>query len=129
MVLPKSMRLKGYRYFDDLYKKGVRYNSSTMLLRVLSQNEYSLHRNIHNSSEESSLKLAVAISNKVSKKAVIRNKMRRLLHTHLQKRLKKPQLKCPNIALLSLKPNSSSKENSFLLNECDFLLKKAGLIQ
>ena len=34
MVLPKQMRLKGYRCFDYIYKEGSRYYGYSMVLRV-----------------------------------------------------------------------------------------------
>ena len=38
MVLPKKMRLKGHRCFDFIYKKGSRFYSSSMVLRVTKAN-------------------------------------------------------------------------------------------
>ena len=35
MVLPKSMRLKGHRCFDYLYREGIRYHEPSLLLRVV----------------------------------------------------------------------------------------------
>ena len=120
------MRLKGYRHFDRIYKEGRRYQGSILLLRVLNSMTTSSYK--QNGGNTGTCKCAVAISNKVSKKAVFRNRLRRLIHNHLQKRLSTLKSHESLMALLTLKPNSASKEDYLILNECDSLLKKAGLI-
>jgi len=128
MVLPKSMRIKGYRCFDHLHKSGVRYHSSLMLLRVVKAKQSLL--NIQSSKLDSEVcRCAVTISNKVSKKAVLRNRIRRLIHEHLRLRLSAGTEHSNLWVLLSLKPASSNKEPAKLLQECDRLLRNAGLIQ
>tara|TARA_Y100001968_G_scaffold302353_1_gene315627 strand:+ start:356 stop:649 length:294 start_codon:yes stop_codon:yes gene_type:complete len=74
-----------------------------------------------------SIKCAVSISHKVSKKAVTRNKLRRIFHGHLTKQLFKTS--SYDWALISLKPPSAFEKPDFLLEECDKLLLKAGLLQ
>ena len=34
MVLPKEMRLKGYKCFDYIHKHGKRYKGNSMILKV-----------------------------------------------------------------------------------------------
>ncbi len=128
MVLPKDMRLKGHRCFDHLYRHGYRYHESSVLLRVVKPDPSLLKSKTH---QVSSLefKCAVAISNKVSKKAVIRNKIRRLIHGHLAKKFPEGRIFAQNWALITLKPEAASKDTSQILKECDRLFKKAGLFQ
>ena len=95
-----------------------------MVLRVVLPKE-SLLNNSKMQNIESVVKFAISISNKVSKKAVYRNKLRRSFHDHL--RVKLIGVKQKSWALLSLKPESSNKSLDFLLKECDELLLKAGL--
>ena len=128
MVLPKSMRLKGYRCFDHLYRQGARYHESSMLLRVVKA-EPRLHKLKINQYGSQACRCAIAISSKVNKKAVIRNRLRRHIHQHLTKRLAHASVHANKWALLSLKPQSSNKDPSQLLKECDRLLVKAGLLQ
>ena len=72
MALPKSMRLKGHRTFDYIYKNSEKYYGKLMTLRVAKSNFEALGS--HNLTEKSNnLKVAIAISKKVSKKAVERN--------------------------------------------------------
>ena len=126
MVLPKHMRLKGHRCFDFIYREGSRFYSPSMVLRVTNADIKLQFREI-NSKTRPSIKCAISISNKVSKKSVIRNKLRRLFHHHLSYRLSKIVYKKEVWAFISLKPSCMKNSNSNLLKECDKLLIKAGL--
>ena len=128
MVLPKHMRLKGHRCFDFIYKEGKRFYSSSMVLRVTSANTKFQVNGIH-SKIRPSIKFAISISNKVSKKSVTRNKLRRLFHHHLSRRLSKMSFDDEVWAFISLKPSCMKNSNSTLLKECDKLLIKAGITQ
>ena len=126
MVLPKHMRLKGHRCFDFIYREGSRFYSPSMVLRVTNANTKLQGKGI-NSKTRPSIKCAISISNKVSKKSVIRNKLRRLFHHHLSLRLSKINPRFEVWAFISLKPSCMKHCNSTLLEECDKLLIKAGL--
>jgi len=126
MVLPKHMRLKGHKCFDFIYKEGERFYSPSMVLRVTKANR-NLQSKLNGSKINSSVKCAISISNKVSKKSVIRNKLRRLFHHHLTDRLSKIKLENEVWAFISLKPTCTKNSTSNLLYECDKLLTKAGI--
>ena len=126
MVLPKHMRLKGHRCFDFIYKEGLRFHGPSMVLRVTNANT-KLQVNRINSNIRPPIKCAISISNKVSKKSVTRNKLRRLFHHHLTYRLSKIKLDNEVWAFISLKPSCLKNSNSNLLKECDKLLIKAGI--
>ena len=126
MVLPKHMRLKGHRCFDFIYKEGSRFYSPSMVLRVTKANSKLLSKG-NNSQIRPSIKCAISISNKVSKKSVIRNKLRRLFHHHLSQRLSNISFENEVWAFFSLKPSCIQNPNSTLLKECDKLLIKAGI--
>ena len=126
MVLPKHMRLKGHRCFDFIYKHGFRFYSPSMVLRVTNANT-KLQVKGTNSKITSSIKCAISISNKVSKKSVTRNKLRRLFHQHLSYRLSNIVSKYEVWAFISLKPSCMKNSESNLLKECDKLLTKAGI--
>jgi ribonuclease P protein component len=115
------MRLKGHRCFDFIYKEGSRFYSPSMVLRVTNANKTFKDKEIY-SNIRPSLKCAISISNKVSKKSVTRNKLRRLFHHHLSRRLSSIEFNNEVWAFISL-----NNSNSILLEECDKLLKKAGL--
>ena len=126
MVLPKHMRLKGHRCFDFIYKEGSRFYSTSMVLRVTNANTNLQVKGI-NSKINPSIKCAISISNKVSKRSVTRNKLRRLFHHHLSSRLSNISPDKEVWAFFSLKPSCMKITNSNLLKECDKLLIKAGI--
>jgi len=97
-----------------------------MVLRVTKANSNLLAKEI-NSKIKPSIKCAISISNKVSKKSVTRNKLRRLFHHHLSLRLSNIVLQNEVWAFISLKPSCMQIPNSTLLKECDKLLIKAGI--
>ena len=127
MVLPKSMRIKGHRCFDHIHRSGIKYHSKSMTLKIAESNEkilkYSPLMRI-----DSPCKCAVAISTKVSKRSVVRNRLRRVLHNHLRLRLENNNKNTKKLALISLKPICIKSDNYPLLEECDLLLNQAGLI-
>ena len=126
MVLPKHMRLKGHRCFDFIYKEGARFYSSSMVLRVTDANKKPQVKGKH-SKTRPSIKCAISISNKVSKKSVTRNKLRRVFHQHLSHRLSNINFEDEVWAFISLKPSCMKNSQSNLLKECDKLLIKAGI--
>ena len=126
MVLPKHMRLKGHRCFDFIYKEGSRFYSSSMVLRVTNANTKLQVKRV-NSKIRPPIKCAISISNKVSKKSVTRNKLRRLFHQHLSNRLSNMLPDNEVWAFISLKPSCMKNSHSNLLKECDKLLTKAGI--
>lgn len=82
MALPKRHRLRGHRAIDQLHRQGRRHHSPHLLLRVLPADESLLpppDRRAH----PSPWRCALVISAKVNKRAVVRNRLRRLLHRHL----------------------------------------------
>ena len=126
MVLPKHMRLKGHRCFDFIYKEGARFYSSSMVLRVTKGNTRLQSKGI-NSQKRPSIKCAISISNKVSKKSVTRNKLRRLFHHHLSCKLSNISFDNEVWAFISLKPSCMKNSSTTLLKECDKLFTKAGI--
>ncbi|MEB3360813.1 MAG: ribonuclease P protein component [Synechococcaceae cyanobacterium] len=89
MALPKHHRLRGHRAIDRLHRQGRRHHSPHLLLRVLSADESLLpppDRRAH----PSPWRCALVISAKVNKRAVVRNRLRRLLHRHLLAHLQCP---------------------------------------
>ena len=129
MVLPASMRLRGHRCFDYLHRRGQRFHGALMVLRRVSA-RHSLLK--HSSAAPISgpvattCRVAVVISNKVSKRAVVRNRLRRRLHDHLRARFEHAPEHANIWLLVSLKPGAVAEEHD-LLEECDRLLKEAGL--
>lgn len=69
----------------------------------------------------------VVISSKVHKRAVRRNRLRRLLHGHVMALLAGLDAPPSRWLLISLKPGSADRSPEALLGECTQLFKQAGL--
>lgn len=131
MVLPTPMRLRGHRCFDHLHRKGRRFHGSQMVLRVVEARSGLLKPGLAEAEQRAPnscrCRCAVVISSKVSKRSVVRNRLRRLLHNHLRARLGTKTQLGHHWLLLSLKPGAIDS-GAPLLEECDRLLKDAGLL-
>ena len=126
MALPPSMRIRGHRCFNRLHRIGRRHHGVWMVLRVMNE-EAALLRPELRRHTPSSCRCALVISNKVSKRSVRRNRLRRLFHGHLRQRLERRPDLAGRWVLISLRPEASEVEPSQLLKECDSLLSSAGL--
>ena len=78
MALPKDMRLKGHRTFNYIHKNSTTYHGKLMTFKVARSNPEILLTHKHTNTSNK-FRVAIAISKKVSKKAVERNKLRRIL--------------------------------------------------
>jgi ribonuclease P protein component len=96
-----------------------------MLLRLLDQVP-SLLPPSDRARPPSPWRCAVVVSAKVSKRAVQRNRLRRLLHAHLSQCAPAPAR--PQWLLLTLRPGAAEAESHRLLKECTNVLRQAGLI-
>ena len=127
MALPKSMRLKGHRTFDYIHKNSKKYRGSLMSFKVARSNPQLLIS--HKLTDISkNFKVAIAISKKVSKKAVVRNKIRRILHEYLLKIIQNNSHK-PYWLLVNLEFGYSFYDKNKLLEEFRHLMFKSGLIK
>ena len=97
-----------------------------MVLRVAASDSNLLRRELRGI-QERTCRCALVISNKVSKRSVMRNRLRRLLHDHLRLRFEQRSDLAGRWLLISLRPEAAEAEPTQLLEECDSLLKSAGL--
>ena len=128
MALPKAMRLKGYRTFDYVHKNSVKYYGKLMTFKIARSNPKLLisHKNIDSLNN---FKIAIAISKKVSKKAVARNKIRRMLHDSLLKNFNPENNHKPYWLLVNLKGGNFYNDEMELLEEFRYLIFKSGLFK
>ena len=128
MALPKSMRLKGHRTFDYIHKNSEKYYGKLITLKIVRSNPKILisHKNIESLEN---LKIAIAISKKVSKKAVLRNKIRRLLQDWLFKKFGQEKNHNPYWLLVILNSGVSFNDEIKLLEEFHHLIYKSGLFK
>ena len=128
MALPKAMRLKGHRTFDYVHKNSVKYYGKLMTLKIARSNPKILisHKKIDSLNN---FKIAIAISKKVSKKAVARNKIRRILHNYLLKKFRPENNHKPYWLLVNLKTGDSYNDKIKILEEFQHLIFKTGLLK
>ena len=128
MALPKAMRLKGHRTFDYIHKNSIKYYGKLMTFKVARSNPQILisHKNIDGLNN---FKIAIAISKKFSKKAVVRNKIRRLLQDCLLKNFNQGKNHNPYWLLVNLRHGDCFIDESKLLDEFQHLIFKSGLFK
>jgi len=98
-----------------------------MTFKVAKSNpEILLSHKFRNTSDN--LRIAIAISKKVSKKAVNRNKIRRILQEWILSNIKKINNHKPYWLLVNLKFGDFCNDKNKLLEEFQNLMSKSGLI-
>jgi len=128
MALPKDMRLKGHRTFDYIHKNSIKYHGKLMTFKVARSNpEILFQQKIKNTSVN--FRVAIAISKKVSKKAVVRNKVRRILQEWLLTNIQKINSHKPYWLLVNLKIEKLCIDKNKLLEEFQKLMFKSRLIK
>ena len=122
------MRLKGHRTFDYIHKNSLKYHGKLMTLKIAKPNHEILisHKSTYGLD---SLRFAIAISKKISKRAVKRNRIRRILQEHLLKNFSKENNHKPYWLLVNLKAGDFYNDKIKLLEEFQFLLSKSGLFK
>ncbi len=128
MALPRDMRLKGHRTFDYIHKNSIKYHGKLMTFKVARSNpKIILSHKIRYSSNN--LRIAIAISKKVSKRAVDRNKIRRILQEWFLKNIKKINSHKPYWILVNLRIGDFYNDENKLLEEFQNLMFKSHLIK
>jgi len=126
MALPKDMRLKGHRTFTYIHRNSIKYYGKLMTFKVArSKPEILSSHKLGNTSNN--LRVAIAISKKFSKKAVDRNKTRRILQEWLLTNIKKINNHRPYWLLVNLKTGHLCSDEKLLLEEFQNLMFKSNL--
>jgi len=111
-MLIKKNRLKKKRDFENVFKKGKSFKQGFLLLKM-----------INNKSEK--IRFGFIISQKVSKKATIRNKLKRQISEIINSQIKK--IKKGIDGILVALPGLEEKTFSEIKENIDKLFKKAGI--
>ena len=128
MALPKDMRLKGHRTFNYIHKNSKTYHGKLMTFKVaISNPDILLTHKFTNPSNK--FRVAIAVSKKVSKKAVVRNKLRRILQEWLLTNIQKINNHKPYWLLVNLKSGDFYNDKMNLLGEFQYLIFKSGLFK
>ena len=128
MALPRDMRLKGHRTFNYIHKNSIKYHGELMTFKVARSNPEIIlsHKSRYTSNN---LRVAIAISKKVSKKAVDRNKLKRILQEWLLTNIQKINSHKPYWLLVNLKFGDFCNDKNKLLEEFQNLMFKSRLIK
>ena len=126
MALPKSMRLKGHRTFSYIHKNSIKYHGKLMTFKLAKSNpDILLSHKIKCTADN--LRVAIAINKKVSKKAVNRNKIRRILQEWLLLNIQKIDNHKPYWLLVNLNFRNFCNDEGKLLEEFQNLMFKSRL--
>ena len=113
-MLSKNNRLKKRNDFDAVFRKGLKFKEDFLSLRIV-KNNYKTSR------------FGFIVSQKVSKKATLRNRIKRRLRAIIRSRL--PKTKKGFDVVLITNPGLEGKDFWELEEILDDLFKKAGLFQ
>ncbi len=127
MALPKANRLKSRKDFQAVFREGIRRHSSHFTLRALRPRS-SKKPSLDTATSEkplSSTQFGVSISTKVSKRAVIRNRIKRQITAALHHLL--PKLSPGWRIVIVVKPTAAESQcvSQEFLQELEQLLVKA----
>lgn len=127
MALPKANRLKSRKDFQAVFREGIRRHSSHFTLRALKPSGLKKPSLDAATTDQglSSTKFGVSISTKVSKKAVVRNRIKRQITAALHQLL--PKLFPGWRLVVVVKPTAAESKcaSQQFLQELKELLEKA----
>ena len=128
MALPEDMRLKGHRTFNYIHKNSIKFHGKLMTFKIARSNpKILLSHKLRSTSD--TFRVAISISKKVSKKAVDRNRLRRILQEWLLKNIQEINNHKPYWLLVNLKIGNFCSDKETLLEEFQYLMYKSRLIK
>ncbi|MGA7936836.1 MAG: ribonuclease P protein component [Kovacikia sp.] len=132
MALPKANRLRRRKDFSAVYQRGIRRKSKHLTLFVLKQKQVQ-----HPGSREAGVppvtfpeqmpaRIGISISQKVSKRAVIRNRIKRQIRAALRQLL--PGISCNRSLVIVVQPQAVQCDYLQFLRELEQLLIDAEVL-
>lgn len=115
MGLPRGNRLKRWQDFQQVYRHGKRYGSPHFLLRAL---PVTVGLNAS--------QIGISVSQKVSKKAVVRNRLKRQVRAAIRPLL--PQIEPGWKIIVSVRPQAVKCKSEHFLRELEQLLTQAEIL-
>lgn len=131
MTLPPPNRLRYARDFQAVYHKGIRRSGRYLTLRGLPQHPNTVETPIQSVSlpiDEGNLptRIGISVSQKVSKKAVVRNRIKRQIRSIFRQLL--PQLAPGWQLVVVVRPGAAECEYAHFLRELKQLLVEAEVL-
>lgn len=125
MALPKPNRLRQQQAFNMVYQRGRRFRSSHLILRLCRQSATSQGQGDPNPVPPST-QIGLSISRKVSKRAVVRNRIKRQLVAICRQFL--PRLRSGWWIIIVVQPQAVECAYSDFLRELEQLLTDAEVL-
>lgn len=119
MGLPSKHRLKRRLIFQSVYQQGIRRSSRYFIIRALPVAESGFRDSVFT-------QIGISVSRKVSKKAVVRNQIKRHIRSAFRSLL--PQISTPWLIVVVVKPEVKECNYEHFLRELEKLLIKANII-
>ena len=134
MALPKQNRLRSSQDFGRVHRKGLRAATKNLAIRALvgpdKELDKGLNRGPDESADESPLALSscfgISISRKVSKRAVVRNRIKRQIKAAIRRYL--PDIKPGWQVAIVVRASAVECEFDDFLRELEYLLKKLKIL-
>jgi ribonuclease P protein component len=128
-MLPPANRLRRDREFSAVYRKGIRRNSRNLTLRALRDSNLNQHRLAQQQTGLKTLpatRIGISISLKVSKLAVVRNRIKRQIRAALRQML--PRLSPGWNLVIVVRPTAQECNYAEFLQELEQLLVEAEVL-
>lgn len=119
MGLPSRHRLKKRWDFQSVYQQGIRRSSRHLIIRALPILQ-------SHDGEPFDIKIGISISRKVSKKAVVRNRIKRQIRSVFRYLL--PKISSSWLIIIIVKPEAQECNYEHFLRELEQLLIKTEII-
>lgn len=131
MSLPQANRLKDWRDFQAVYQNGIRRSGRYLTLRGVRQFKGVADAPKQEASSSTAngkppTRIGIAISQKVSKKAVVRNRIKRQIHAAFRQLL--PQLCAGWQLVVVVRPGADKCDYGQFLRELEQLLAAAEVL-
>lgn len=131
MALPQAHRLRHWRDFQNVYQKGIRRSGRYLTLRGLLQRTSTVdaptsERLPSLTKDKPPTRIGISVSQKVSKKAVVRNRIKRLIRAALRQLL--PQISPGWRLVVGVRPGAEQCDYAQFLRELKQLLAEAEVL-
>jgi len=114
-MLKKELRIRKQKEFDNIFKRGAYFSEKFLGLKVV-ENKLEISR------------FGFIVSNKISKKAVERNRIKRLLREAVRLKLKQDKIKSGFDAIFIFRGKEVKKSFDEINTVVENLLKRSGLV-
>lgn len=128
-MLPTENRLRHHKDFGAVYQKGIRKNTSDLALRALrhqQEQEPELAQDTDTLKSPRPTRIGISISKKVSKGAVVRNRIKRQIRAALRQML--PYISLGWDLVIVVKPTAQQCNYDEFLQQLEKLLAQAEVL-